>query len=119
MRAKRPNYLIPSSSNAPCMVLYDLMSHLLTSTSYFDHAIFLFGLNIGVNNIHPGEVRHSNTLRLPTQELNSVEHMSILCAMFSKHFTLLLTLSYTWALKRDCERLEELSKRVDVNPLGR
>lgn len=27
-------------------------------------------------------------------------------------------LSYTWALKRDCERLEELSRRVDVNPLG-
>lgn len=28
-------------------------------------------------------------------------------------------LSYAWALKRDYDRLEEVSKRVDVNPLGR
>ncbi|XP_058952985.2 argininosuccinate lyase isoform X1 [Pocillopora verrucosa] len=27
-------------------------------------------------------------------------------------------LSYAWALKRDYDRLEEVSKRVDVNPLG-
>lgn len=27
-------------------------------------------------------------------------------------------LSYTWALKRDAERLDELLKRVDANPLG-
>jgi len=27
-------------------------------------------------------------------------------------------LSYSWALRRDAERLDELSKRVDVNPLG-
>ena len=31
----------------------------------------------------------------------------------------LLFFSYAWALKRDYDRLEEVSKRVDVNPLGR
>ena len=39
----------------------------------------------------------------------------------SKKFDIfaLLFFSYAWALKRDYDRLEEVSKRVDFNPLGR
>ena len=35
------------------------------------------------------------------------------------NFFALLFFSYAWALKRDYDRLEEVSKRVDINPLGR
>ena len=47
--------------------------------------------------------------------------MKLQLAVVSKKLDIfaLLFFSYAWALKRDYDRLEEVSKRVDVNPLGR